>query len=87
MQKIIALSFATLIVGAGAAFAAQPLNPSFYGPKVTAADRDIARIAAPGDIFSTSVTDEGNWHAVKTYKVQPDGTPKLIDFSYSNLND
>lgn len=86
MQKIIALSLATLIVGAGAAFAAQPLNPAFFGPKTTAADRDIAQLATPGDTFSTAVNGGSNWHAVKTFKVRADGTPELIDFSYTNLN-
>lgn len=84
MKKIIALSLATLIIGSGAALAAQPLNPSMYGPKQTTADREIARISAPGTVYSTEVDGGPGWHATKTYRVQPDGTPKLIDFSYGN---
>ncbi|PRX11133.1 UNVERIFIED_ORG: hypothetical protein BCL66_10294 [Martelella mediterranea] len=84
MKKLIALALATLMVGAGAAFAGEPLNPAMYGPKITAADRDIAQLAQPGDIFSTSVHNGSNWHAVKTFKVRPDGSPELISFSYDN---
>nr|WP_272209922.1 hypothetical protein [Marinicella sp. W31]MDC2875767.1 hypothetical protein [Marinicella sp. W31] len=84
MKKIIALSLATMMVGAGAAFAGQPLNPSWYGPKVTTADRDIAQLSMPGDTFSTTVSNGPNWQATKTFKVRPNGTPELISFSYDN---
>lgn len=86
MKKIIALSLATVMIGSGAALAAQPFNPSMYGPRQTTADQEIARIAAPGTVYSTQVGDIAGWHATKTYRVQANGKPKLIDFSYNNSN-
>tara|TARA_B100000378_G_scaffold124244_1_gene100263 strand:- start:404 stop:664 length:261 start_codon:yes stop_codon:yes gene_type:complete len=86
MKKIIALSLATLMIGSGAALAAQPFNPTMYGAKQTTADQEIARISAPGTVFTTQVNGRSGWTASKTYKVQPDGTAKLIDLGYINNN-
>ncbi|WP_174801500.1 hypothetical protein [Martelella limonii] len=84
MKKIIAVSLATLMIGSSAALAGQPLNPSMYGPKVTAADREIARISAPGDLFTTTTSDGPGWHANTTYQVRPDGSLKPLMIGYHN---
>lgn len=86
MKKLIAVAGIALIAASGAAFAAQPYMGAPAGHRVTAEDRQIAATYAPGDLFATTHGDNHGRTTVRTLKVLPNGTPKVIDVDYSNSN-
>ncbi|WP_176082514.1 hypothetical protein [Martelella sp. HB161492] len=73
MKKIIAASAIALIAGASAAFAAQPMVEQ--SPAQVAAERQ----APVGSLISVQSQDLVGKPMVKTYRVGPNSTFKLVD--------
>ncbi|AJY46093.1 hypothetical protein [Martelella endophytica] len=85
MKKVIAIAAVTLLAGTGAVFAAQPMM-NHYAPYISQSDKALAANYEPGSVYSVTQNDNLGRTLVKTIKVQQDGTPKLIDFQYTNFN-
>lgn len=86
MKKVLAFSAVVLMVGTGAAFAATPYPLTSYGAQITAGDHAKAQASDPGTVFSTVTSDGFGRTTTKTFKVNADGSPKLIDVDYQNFN-
>lgn len=86
MKKLIAIAGIALMAGSSLALAGQPFRSPAAGVEITNHDRAAAAGVMPGELFSTTSSDHLGRTLVKTFRVQPDGTLKIVDINYTNYN-